>query len=137
MSKNTIKVKSYLNIQDEKIAGGAITPGHLVKRTSTDTVVVHATALGNAQRLFALEDENQGRGIGDAYAATGNYTHVKLWLAVPGEVVNAFAKDALAIGDYVESGGDGTLQKFTSGVVLGACIEAQATPGGRVLIEIV
>lgn len=152
MAKNTIKVKSYLNIQDEKVAAGAITPGMLVERTSADKVQAHSTAGGPAQRLFALEDENQGRDIDDAYAATGSYTLVKLWLPVPGEIVYAIVDDLstaedIAIGNFVESAGDGRVRKYTAqasggaaeatNAIIGVAVSAQTTPGGRVAIEII
>jgi hypothetical protein len=151
MAKNTIKVKSYLNILDEKTAAAAITPGMLVERTSANKVQAHSTAGGTAQKLFALEDENQGRGITDAYNTT-TYAHVKLWAPVPGERVYAILDSdsgatAATIGAFVESKGDGRLRVVTepasagvleiAGSIVGVCVEAQATPGGRFTVEIV
>jgi len=45
---------------------------------------------------------------------------------VPGEIVNAILKDGetIVIGDSLESGGDGTLQKYTAGTVVGIAEEA-------------
>ncbi len=54
MAKFMIKVKSYLNVHDEKIANAAISPGHLIERMSTDKVRVHASADGPVFPMFAL-----------------------------------------------------------------------------------
>jgi hypothetical protein len=142
---NTIVGKGYVNIRDEKLAGGAITPGMLVKRNSADKVVVHSTPGGPASPLFALEDENQGRDIDDAYAAD---ELVKLWKPVSGEQVLAIVDDntgsAIDIGDFVESAGDGRVRKVTdnsaqgSTFPIGVALEAVApgSAGTRILIEI-
>jgi hypothetical protein len=146
---NTIIGKSYVGIRDEKEAGGGITPGMLVQRESDDTVVVHAVAGGSVAPLFALEDENQGNDIADAYVS-GDV--VKLWRPVPGEQVYAFLDNsgtAVVIGDFLESAGNGKLRKqegpqssagneeFPKSIVAVA-LEA-ASPGAsvRVLVEIV
>ena len=143
---NTIVGKGYVNIRDEKIAAGAITPGMLVERTSADKVQAHSTAGGAANKLFALEDENQGNDIDDAYAADDV---VKLWHPVPGEQVYAIVDDntgdAIAIGNFLESAGDGRLRKATDitdttgNQIVGVALEAvgQAAAGSRILIEIV
>lgn len=142
---NTIIGKGYVNIRDEKVASGAITPGMLVERISTDEVQAHATAGGPVAPLFALEDENQGNDISDAYA---DGSLVKLWRPVPGEQVYAIADDtasgAIAIGDFVESDGSGRLRKATDDSAggttfpVGVALEA-VTPSAalqRFLIEI-
>ena len=54
---------------EEKLSGGAITPGHLMEVTSTNTFVVHNSAGLNAQRLFALENLAAAEGIDDAYVS--------------------------------------------------------------------
>ena len=132
---NTVIGKGYVNIRDEKVAAGIITPGHLVERTSADKVQVHATASGSANALFAIEDNYQGKGITDNYAANDV---VILWRPVPGEQVNAIAGGTIAIGDFVESNGDGTLvtkvqasagaEEFASSIV-GVALEAAAAAG--------
>jgi len=99
-------------IPKEAKASGAITPGHLVEITSAavDTVLVHATAGGSVvARLFAVEDDLQGKDIDDAYA-TG--TNVLYRAAEPGEEVNALIQNGqnIAKGDLLESAGDGTLR---------------------------
>ena len=138
---NTVVAKGYVNIRDEKEAAGAITPGHLVQRNSAGKVVVHATAGGPVNKLFALEDAYQGKKITDAYASGDTAI---LWHPVSGEQVNAIAGGTIAVGDFVESNGDGTLRKYTvtsAGVsefpasIVGVALEA-ASLGGRFTVEI-
>lgn len=139
---NTIIIKAYVNIRDEKIANAILTPGHLVERMSTDKVKKHASAGGSANALFAIEDAYQGKKITEDYASAAL---VMLWRPVPGEQVNAIAKDTIVIGDFVESGGDGTLRKYVSpasgGIVqesqtiIGVALEA-ASADDRFVVEI-
>jgi hypothetical protein len=149
LTKRTIKIKSYLNIHLELTAAAAITPGMLIMRTSANKVQAHNVSAGPAQKMFALEDAYQGRTISQAYDATTN-KHVICWLPTPGDRVNAILDDAsgttVAIGDFVESAGDGRVKKSTvssAGVlenaasIIGVAVEAQTTAGGRVLIEII
>lgn len=97
-------------IRKERVADGAITPGHLVYLKSTDKVGVHATAGGNAQKAFAIEDDLQGKTISDAYA---DASRVQYEIMERGAEINALIANGqdIAIGDPLESAGDGTLQK--------------------------
>lgn len=111
---NTIKLKNYLNIFEEYDAAAAITPGMLVQPTpGAATIRKHATAGGNAITMFAYEDSLQGKGIDDDYA-TGD--KVQVWVAQRGDQVNALLRDeqSVAIGDFLESDGEGRLQKHTA-----------------------
>ena len=113
-TSNTVKLKKYQDINMEFVANAAITPGHLVELMSTNKVKVHTTESGNAlPKMFALEDELQGKEIDDDYAADDR---VQVWVCQPGEVVNALLKDGetIVIGDALESAGDGTLQKVAA-----------------------
>lgn len=146
---NTIVGKGYVNIRDEKVAAGTITPGMLVERTSADKVQAHSTAGGSVNPLFAIEDENQGNDVDDNYSANAV---VKLWRPVPGEQVYAIVdddtQDDIVIGDFLESAGDGRLRKSTvqtsagneefPSSIVGVALEAvtQAGAGGRILVEI-
>ena len=100
-------------IRKERVANAAITPGHLVEVMTTGKLRVHATASGNAQKAFAIEDENQGKTIADAYAAN---SQVQYEIMERGAEVNALIADGqnIAIGDPLESAGDGTLQKYVA-----------------------
>ena len=120
MAYKTISIETDAR-DKEGIASGAITPGHLLERTSTaDTLQVHAVAGGRAQRHFAIEDEHQGKEIGDAYSSADR---VFFRTFQPGDRVYALIKDGenIAIGDKLVSGADGTLQKAaadSSGTIL-------------------
>jgi len=110
---NTIKLKKYQDIIEEYAAASVIVPGNLIELSSSGTVQNHSTEGGNALPMFALEDELQGKGIEDAYAAADR---VQCWVAQPGEIVYARLADgeSVAIGDFVESNGDGTVKKHTA-----------------------
>lgn len=130
MANNTIKIKSYLDVQEEYIAGAAITPGHLVKVNSAGKVVVMDTASGTVLPMFAVEDEHRGKTISDAYAANDP---VQCWIPNRGDIVNALLAvgENVAIGDFLEPKDDGTLRKLITGsgatdggAVVGVAIEA-------------
>ena len=107
----TIMLKGCNGPREEALAHAAgILPGHLVKLLSTGKVSVHSTAGGNAEKLFAIEDELQGRGITTAYGATDRVSHI---VVQRGDWVNALIKNGenIVIGDALESAGDGTLRK--------------------------
>lgn len=108
---NTIKLKNYLNVFEEYVANAAITPGHLIELISTGKVRVHATEDGNVLPMFAIEDELQGNGIDDAYAADDQ---VQCWIPTRGDQVNAILKDeeTVVIGDFLVSAGNGELKKY-------------------------
>lgn len=99
---------------EEAVAGGAITPGHLIMLNSSGQVVVHDDADAPAEALFALEDALQGNSIDDAYASGDRVNFV---IAQRGDVVYAYlaSGDATAIGDSLVSNGDGTLHVPGSG----------------------
>lgn len=147
---NTIKAKKYTDVIEEYPAAAAITPGHLIELISDGTVRNHATASGNALPMFALEDELQGKGIDDDYAAADR---VQCWIPGRGDIVNALLKDGQSVvaGDFVESAGDGTLQKwvvdstgdYAPAQIIGVVVTAvdmsgssDVDPDGRVLVRI-
>jgi hypothetical protein len=148
-ANNTIVLKGK-GIRKERAAGGTITPGHLLAYTSTLTVVVHPTAAGNAQKMFAVENEVIGKDIDTNYSSGDNV----LFEVLPrGAEVNALlAASAVAVvkGDYVESNGTGTVRKMTTNAatadtqragVVGIALESVDNSGGgtpvRLLIEVV
>lgn len=144
MAKNTIRVKSYLNVQDEKVANAAITPGHLIERMSTDKVRKHASADGPVFPMFALENALEGEGITDAYSATDT---VFCWIPTQGDQVYAhISVTDVSIGDLLVSAGDGTLRKHDiassgaviqdSNIIVGRALEA-ITAGNQGVIEII
>lgn len=115
MARRTVKVKKYSDIIEELVAASAITPGMLLELDSAGKVKPHSASGQNAIPMFALENELEGEGIGDAYAADDP---VQVWIATRGEKVNALLADGenVAIGDYLESNGDGYLKKHVADV---------------------
>lgn len=130
---------SGLCVRHEALAGGAITPGHLVERQSdaTDTVEVHATAGAGANPHFAMEYDLTGRGIDDAYAS-GNQVIFDTFM--PGSNVYALvAAGATAITKAAKltSAGDGTLALATDGdIVIAEAREAVDNSGGGSAVRI-
>lgn len=118
----TIRVRPYSNIREENLAVAALFPGHLLELTSANKVQKHSQAGKNVIPMFALEDENQGNGVDDAYAANDL---VDVWLPQPGDVVLAVLKDgqSIVIGDLLESAGDGTLVKHVADIPNGTTTE--------------
>jgi len=113
MAYNTIKVKRYSNVVEEMQANAAITPGMLIEEMSTGKVRAHANAGQPALPMFALEDELQGGGIDDAYAADDR---VQCWIPNRGDNVNALLANGqtAAIGSFLESNGDGYLRVYAA-----------------------
>lgn len=87
----------------------AITPGFLLERTSSGTVQAHGNAGQNAVRMFALEDDIQGKEIGDNYVAS---TLIQCGVFNAGDEVYALLADGetAVIGSFLESNGDGYLK---------------------------
>lgn len=149
MSKNTI-ILVGTPIEKYLVANAAITPGHLIERMSTNKVRVHATANGIAQKMFALEDDLQGKDVSDAYAAAAQ---VRCGIFRNGEEVSARLANGenVIIGDKLVSNGNGELKKYvhdsaalddTNNIVAFA-LEAvdmsdssAADPDGRIRVEI-
>lgn len=111
MSKIVLKGGEHV-IRDEGVAAGAITPGMLLRRSSATAVAFHATAGGNHQKMFALENDLVGGGVSDAYAADDQ---VQIGHARSGVKIDALLKTGnnVAVGAALESAGDGTLQALT------------------------
>jgi hypothetical protein len=102
----------------ERFAGGAITPGHLIQIESDDTVIVNGTSDDAAPNLaFALEDVMQGNTIRDAYAAN-DLTRYAVF-ASGDQVLGIATSDSVNVGDVVASNGDGTLKLRTAGQAIG------------------
>jgi len=123
MSK-TIKIKSYVDVQEEYIADAAIKPGNLVKLDSDGKVTVFATNAGMVLPMFAVEDEFQGKTVTDAYAQ-GDV--VQCWIPNRGDVVMGILDKGanVSIGDLLEATDDGTLRKLTTG--------SSASDGGAIV----
>lgn len=135
----TITVKG-LPVRNENVATAvAITPGYLIELIAAGTVQAHSTSGGVAEKMFALEDELQGKEIGDNYAVS---TLIQHGIFRAGDEVYAKVTGSPAIGEKVCSNGDGTLREIvldSSGVTvedypIGVAIEVVAS--GRQLIRI-
>jgi len=109
MKYQTIKIKKYSDVVEEYPAAAAFYPGSLIEFTTNLNVRVHATATSNVLPMFALEDELQGKGIDDAFAA-GDL--VQCWTPNRGDVVLAILADGQDVGEgaFLESNGYGYLQ---------------------------
>jgi hypothetical protein len=113
-TRRTIKIKNYSNIFEEYTAAGAIIPGMLIELIAAGTVQAHGTASGSALPMFPLEDEFQGKTINDAYSAGDIIPQV--WIPGRGDQVFALLDDGENVikGDFLESAGNGFLQKYSS-----------------------
>jgi hypothetical protein len=110
----TIKLKNFSDVNEEIVATAvAITPGMLLERTSANLVQAHSTAGGNLLQMFACEDELQGKSITDNYVASDP---IQVWFPGRGDWVYAILADdnSVAIGDMLESAGNGYLQKHAA-----------------------
>ena len=110
-------------ILNERLAAGAITPGHLVIEAS-GTVAVNATADALAQKLFAQTNLAVAGDIDTAYAAGETVSYGAYH---SGQEVNAIvAANALAITDGapLASAGDGTLKIGTVATAIAYATEA-------------
>lgn len=110
---NTIVLKGN-GVRKERLAGGTITPGHLVLINTSDQVVVHPNAAQNARKMFAVENDIEGEGIDDNYTSGDT---VQFETFQPGDEVYALVAalaTAVTIGAALESAGDGTLRIQTA-----------------------
>jgi hypothetical protein len=122
-----IVLKSPSGRYDEMRAGGNIKPGHLLTINSDSETVVHASAAAKAAPVVAIENSLIGSTIETAYAE-GDL--VRLWHLNSGDWFYGILEDGhtVAVGDLLESAGDGTLQKG-SGVPVARAVEAVTTSG--------
>lgn len=113
MAKKTITIMGDPVVKELTATAVAIYPGYLLERTSTGLVQAHSNAGQNAAAMFALEDDAQGKEIADAYAVSAK---IHCGVFRPGDEVLAVLKDGenIAIGDFVESAGDGQVQKHSA-----------------------
>lgn len=132
--KETIKLKSYLDVQEERDAGEALYPGHLLEITSVGKFQKHSNAGQNVVQIFAIEDALQGKDIDDQYSSDDP---VRGWIPQRGDHALTVLADGenVEIGDYLESAGNGTLQKHIvesttySNQIVGIAVEAMDLSG--------
>ena len=126
-------------INEEDMASESITPGHLVEFTAGGLLQRNDTINVVLARAFALEREELGKGIDDAYAS-GDY--VKIGSFHPGQRVYAFLASGQCAnkGDYLTPTTEGQLKVAASGTgrIARALELTDATAGtSRVRAEIV
>lgn len=128
--RRTILLKGKLNEKhDERRAGGTITPGHLIDKASAGTVVVHPTAGGVAEAIFAKEDALQGRTIDDNYSSGELVFYHE---AQKGDVVQAWLAAGITgtPATKLTSNGDGTLRVVSGTERAIATLEESLTTTG-------
>jgi len=114
-NRNIVLLKSGREVDplpSEAKADTALTPGMLLEITSTG-VKKHATAGGPATAMFVKENSLGGDDIDDDIASG---SQVNYWLCGPGDEVYAILTNdqSVAVGDYLESAGDGFLRKHVA-----------------------
>ena len=99
-------------VRKEYKAAESISPGSLIERSSATQCRKHNVSGGNATRMFALEDDLQGKEIGDAYASGSK---VLCGIFRPGDEVLAILANGVSysVGDMLVSNGAGQLTKHT------------------------
>lgn len=139
MAPRTVVLKGD-PLRKEGVAGGAITPGHLVKWSSGE-LVVHASVGGFAQKMVAIEEDFAGRDIDDAYADGDTVQYVVprpgdelyMWLGTGNDVAKGYP---------LGSGGDGTLDLLAIdkdtvvGALVGFALEAIDNDPGTAAVRI-
>lgn len=134
MAKRLIKLLGEPIQNEDDKAAAAITPGMLVNHDGSGDLVPHATAGGYAQRWFALEREEMGKGIDTAYAIGDT---VKVGAFAQGDRVLGLIASGVTVAkdDYLESNGDGCLRTGTTNRV-GRALESVNNSAGLTLARI-
>lgn len=121
--------------QAEALAYETFKPGFLLNKRSDGKLIKHATAAATFVVVrVALENTETGLDINTAYAAGDT---AKYFIPEPGMVLAMWLKDGenVALTDKLESAGDGTLQKLTTGAVVGVpAIAFNNTTGAAALM---
>jgi hypothetical protein len=115
-----IGVSSHNSNKEEAYAYEAFYPGHLLEYDANGYFKKHATAGGSiVAPMVAKEDSLQGNGVDTACTAANQ---APAWMCQTGDIFNFRVKDGetIAIGDEVESAGDGTIQKYVADTFSGA-----------------
>jgi hypothetical protein len=115
-AKSSAVILQGLPIYNEDGAAGetGILPGMLV--SGVTTIIKHGVATGAHMRTFALEREEMGKGIEDAYDLGDT---VKVGAFAPGDVVNAIIPSGqnISAGDSLASDGTGKLRESSTNPV--------------------
>jgi len=132
-----IAVRGEPNVDEQKQASAAITPGHLIE-VNAGKWRKHATASGAAGPWFALERDELGQGIDVAYAALD---YIKAGFFKTGERVNAIVDSGSTFvdGAELESDGAGRLKAGTTKPIARAAYDkspSSAAGGDRLVVII-
>lgn len=123
--------------QLEALAYEILKPAHLLNMRTDGKLIKHATAAATSLIVrVALENTVTGLDINTAYAAGDT---VPYFIPEPGMVLSMWLKDAenVAINDKLESAGDGTLQKQTTGATVArAAVALNNTSGAAALMYV-
>lgn len=138
MPSKVIALRGEPIVDEQLTASEAITPGMLIE-VDTGQWRRHATAAGNAAPVFALERDELGEEIGDAYDIDDE---VKAGFFHAGQRVNALiaSGENLNIGDFLESAGDGTVRALATDAATDdtqreAVVGMSAEASGAVLVQ--
>jgi hypothetical protein len=140
---HTIWLKGEGHVK-EAVAAAAITPGHLIQRTSANAYQKHGTAEGDAFPIFAMEQDYVGSDIDTAYASGDRVSALYCEKGTEVYALLPAAAAAVVIGDELVSNGDGTLKKVTSAAVavgnlrrvVALALEAVDNSGGGAAVRI-
>jgi hypothetical protein len=114
----------------EAPAAGAITPGHLIAYNSSGSFVVHPTAAVATNKIFAVEDDHNGKGIDDAYATNDYVQAEELHAGCDVNALVAAGHAAIVRGALLESAGNGTLRALTGNFPIAKALESVDNSGG-------
>ena len=116
MSNNQVIMYSLYGRDDSALAGGTITPGHLIQLQSAGTVVVHATEGGRGRVTIAKENSLQGSNKDDNYTSGDRVFFREL---VKGDTFYGFlaAGESITPATQLMSAGDGTFKAVTGSYV--------------------
>jgi len=126
---NSIIIKDWGSVREERSAAEAITPGQFLIVDANGDFAVQATAGVAGPTIVALEDGMQGKTIEDDYAAEDR---VQAWVLHRGDQVLAKLGSGFnpAVGDLVQLAGNGGIEAHDT-----------ATPGtsfpGNALFQVV
>lgn len=103
----TVIVKGDPTRVEHVSTAAAVTPGNLMILNSSGLVLRHNVAGGTAEKMFAVEDELQGKTLTTDYA---NSTPIFCAIFKSGDEVFAKITGTPAVGALLSSAGDGTLK---------------------------
>lgn len=137
MARAKVLLRGDPIINEERAATEAILPGHLIMHASATTCSKNTANAANVARAFALEREELGKTLTDAYASGDT---VKEAVCYPGCRVYALIPSGqnISVEEYLEADNAGRLVTHNVGTRLARALEAViATADTRIRVEIV